>query len=210
MTGHQIHLHAVDDTTGDERRGRPERRSATPNAAPTTPIHTGVGPDDAEPATAAQVAVRPFAVGDLPALGNMLSRCSDDTIRARTLGGSRAFARRELEELPLRERQATRAAWLDGRMIGVASLLFDMGEAEIAVLVEDTWQRRGVGTALAGHLREVALLHRVRAVHATVGVTTVGALLLLHRNCPGVDLSPPADGLITATWPLPIPPEESR
>ena len=156
---------------------------------------------------AAPIAVRAFAIGDLPALGTMLSRCSDDTLRARTLGGSAAAARRILEELPLRERQATVGAWHGQRMVGVASLLFTGSRAEIAVLVEDTWQRRGVGTALARSLLDTAVHHRVHAVLATVAVTNVGALLVLHRSCPGAQLSPPRDGLLTATWPLTPPPE---
>jgi GNAT superfamily N-acetyltransferase len=40
-------------------------------------------------------------------------------------------------------------AWLGGRCVGLASLhAVDQTSAEMAVLVEDEWQQRGVGSAL--------------------------------------------------------------
>ena len=53
-----------------------------------------------------------------------------------------------------RTRGQSIVAGYDGQVVGLANLMFtsDPGIAEMAFLIEDRWQGRGLGTALAGML----------------------------------------------------------
>lgn len=55
----------------------------------------------------------------------------------------------------------------DGRLVALAHLMWDGDSAELAVLVEDAWQRRGLG---------LDLLRRMAALAAEAGVATVYAV----------------------------------
>lgn len=102
--------------------------------------------------------VRPAVPGDLPALRAFTDRCSFDTLYRRFHGATGTPLRRELE------RAATtgegRRSWVavaGGHVRGVATLAVGRsGEAEVAFLVEDAWQRRGLGRALARRLASEA------------------------------------------------------
>ena len=95
--------------------------------------------------------IRPAVPDDLPALRDLTARCSFDTLYRRFHGATGAPLRRELA------RAATSAdghrSWVavaGGQVRGVATLAVGRsGQAEVAFLVEDAWQRRGLGRALA-------------------------------------------------------------
>jgi N-acetylglutamate synthase-like GNAT family acetyltransferase len=95
--------------------------------------------------------VRPARPGDLPALDALAARCSFDTLYRRFHGATGTPLRRELA----RTASSTdgHRSWVavrDGEVRGVATLAVGRsGQAEVAFLVEDAWQRRGVGRALA-------------------------------------------------------------
>lgn len=75
---------------------------------------------------------------------------------------------------------AVLAVWRDyhGEVpLGVGRYTRHDGEAEIAVVVRDDWQRRGVGTTLLRHLIDVAEKHGIRALTAEV---TIGNEAMLH------------------------------
>jgi GNAT superfamily N-acetyltransferase len=113
--------------------------------------------------------IRPARPSDLPALGALAERCSFDTLYRRFHGATGTPLRRELA------RAATASddhrSWVavaDGDVRGVATLARSRaGDLEVAFLVEDAWQRRGLGRALA---RQVSLAAR-RAGHG--GVTAL-------------------------------------
>jgi GNAT superfamily N-acetyltransferase len=60
------------------------------------------------------------------------------------------------------------AAWVDGQCVGLASLHAEDGVGEVAVLVEDSWQRRGVGSLLMRALVRAARRRGLVALHADV------------------------------------------
>jgi GNAT superfamily N-acetyltransferase len=63
----------------------------------------------------------------------------------------------------------TLLAWNNSRCVGAATLgVGATGVLELAVLVEDAWQRRGIGTLLAESLLERAWASGVTTVHADV------------------------------------------
>ncbi|NJQ04340.1 GNAT family N-acetyltransferase [Streptomyces lonarensis] len=126
----------------------------------------------AAPPTAAPVAapagivLRPAGPAELAAAGAMHDRCSEESL-ARRYHGPPGEASRYLPHLLGPHHGRSVAAWsADGRLVGLGHLLWDGDEAEVALLVEDAWQRRGVGTALLSELLALAALSGRRTVYA--------------------------------------------
>jgi GNAT superfamily N-acetyltransferase/acyl-CoA thioesterase len=114
------------------------------------------------------VALRPAAASDTEAVVAMVARCSRTTLIHRFHGLSDGAAYFEGQ---LRDRPSDRAllAWVGSTCVGVATLgVGATGVADLAVLVEDAWQRRGIGTRLTESLLDEAAANGLRIVHADV------------------------------------------
>jgi len=104
--------------------------------------------------------IRPIRADDLDAMLDMWSRLSEETIRMRFFA-PRKMDREEMRHFTEIDYQTRFAlvAESGGQIIGVSRfdrLEEDPSTAEFAVLVEDAWQNRGVGTALLRALLEPA------------------------------------------------------
>jgi GNAT superfamily N-acetyltransferase len=111
--------------------------------------------------------LRPSAP-NLEAVLAMLARCSRRTLFHRFHGFSDGVA---YYGALLRNRPAdqTLLAWHGSTCVAVASLgVGATGIFHLEVLVEDDWQRRGIGTRLAASLLDNARARGVRRVHADV------------------------------------------
>jgi GNAT superfamily N-acetyltransferase len=98
------------------------------------------------------IRLRPLSDVDGPALLELLDRCSAPTLYERFFTGTPDAARRHVRTLLTDPDGYTVVAERFG-MAGFGSLFFDgPDEAEIALLVADGYQGRGIGTALAEHL----------------------------------------------------------
>lgn len=76
-------------------------------------------------------------------------------------------------------------AWSGDRCVGLASLALDQdGSVHIGVLVEDSWQRRGAGSALVATLVERARARRLPSLVADVLADDHFILRLLARIGP--------------------------
>lgn len=75
------------------------------------------------------------------------------------------------------------AADSDGELIGVARYAYDgrADEAEIAIVIEDRWQGRGLGTLLLGELIEYAKRKGLRRFRAYVLAENVRMVKLVRR-----------------------------
>ncbi|HET7018205.1 MAG TPA: GNAT family N-acetyltransferase [Streptosporangiaceae bacterium] len=96
------------------------------------------------------VHIRRAVAGDRPALTEMLTRCSDQTRARRFHKFVRSFPEPYLTDA-LAEQAAHFAllAQADNGVVALASCVTDgPGRAEFAVLIEDIWQRAGLGTRL--------------------------------------------------------------
>ncbi|WP_234438528.1 GNAT family N-acetyltransferase [Streptomyces sp. NRRL S-340] len=118
--------------------------------------------------------VRRAGPGDLAAALRMHERCS-----ARTLGlryhGPVADADRYLNHLLSPRFGRTLAAQTaSGRIIGLGHLLWDGDETEVALLVEDEWQRRGIGAELLGRLVDMAAEAGCASVYAVTQAANTG------------------------------------
>ena len=81
-------------------------------------------------------------------------------------------------------RMAIVALGSNGALIGVARYVYDdpSHEAEIAIVVEDSWQSRGLGTLLLGDLLAYADGKGIRRFRAYVLADNVRMLSLLRRS----------------------------
>lgn len=94
--------------------------------------------------------------GDVEAAAGLHARCSVRTLEQRYRGPA-ADADAYLPHLLAPHFGQSLAAWsAPGRMVALGHTLWDGDEAEVALLVEDAWQRRGVGAGLLRRLVSVA------------------------------------------------------
>ncbi|GHJ49535.1 hypothetical protein Cs7R123_68770 [Catellatospora sp. TT07R-123] len=115
-----------------------------------------------------EVALRPAGAHDLGAVDAMHGRCGERSLYLRYLCGTRGPGRSRLARLLTPARGVSMVAEVaaaDGpHVVAVANLVGEGETAEIALLVEDGWQRRGIGTALLRRLVGLAAPSGFRSV----------------------------------------------
>jgi GNAT superfamily N-acetyltransferase len=151
---------------------------------------------------ATEVRVRPAVADDLTAISAMHGRCSSRSRQRRYLTATAGPSPSQLARLTDPTRGVTLVALADdGRLVAMANLVAEGDLGEVAVLVEDAWQRRGLGTALLRRL----VAHGTRAGYAALVAHTYAdnrpMLSALRRLGPFGDVD--RDGaLLTVTLPL--------
>ncbi|MGP4111843.1 GNAT family N-acetyltransferase [Streptomyces sp. 4N509B] len=106
-----------------------------------------------------QIRLRDASPADLDAARALHQRCSPTSLNQRYVGGHREADSYLGHLLHHRHGHTLAAHTPTGELVGLAHLLWDTADddaAEIALLVADAWQRRGVGTALLAHLLRLA------------------------------------------------------
>ncbi|MBO4254394.1 GNAT family N-acetyltransferase [Streptomyces griseorubiginosus] len=126
------------------------------------------------------ITVRRADTRDLEAAREMHERCS-----ARTLGlryhGPVGDADRYLNHLLNPRFGRTLAVQTaSGRIVGLGHLLWDGDETEVALLVEDKWQRRGVGAELLRRLVGMALAAGCESVYAVTQASNTGMVAAMR------------------------------
>ncbi|MFB4309919.1 GNAT family N-acetyltransferase [Actinomadura sp. GTD37] len=118
-----------------------------------------------------QVVVRPIERRDLDAVRALHERCSLDSRRLRYFSPMPCPPRRTIERFCDPAHGLTLVAeGADGSLLALAHLIhvLDPGVAEVAFLVEDAWQGRGLGRGLAELLLVLARDRGLVEVRATV------------------------------------------
>jgi acetyltransferase len=174
-----------------ETPSAPGRRKATPAVAKIAAREGAPYPREFESvvrlASGAIVRVRPIRPDDEKRLVSLFERLSPRTVYQRFFTTYRRLPSawyRDFANVDYRTRMALVAEDLDGvRLHGVARWepTASPDAAEIAVVVEDEWQRRGVGTTLLEHLFAAARRRGITRVHADVLAENEGMLRLLRR-----------------------------
>jgi GNAT superfamily N-acetyltransferase len=137
--------------------------------------------DEAEPTRT--VSVRELSTGDAAGVVAMVGRCGPETLYRRFLGPRRDAAEVLAAELRRgRLRGCALGAVAGGRLVGVASLAAAVETWEAAVMVEDAWQGRGVGRALARRLAAAAAERGADTVRLVTLVETATAVRALVRD----------------------------
>ncbi|MBC9729589.1 GNAT family N-acetyltransferase [Streptomyces sp. TRM68367] len=126
------------------------------------------------------ITVRRADTRDLDAALEMHGRCSERTLKMR-YHGPVSDADRYLNHLlsPRFGRTlAVRAA--SGRVVGLGHLLWDGDETEVALIVEDAWQRRGIGGELLRRLVRMAVEAGCGSVYAVTQSANTGMVAAMR------------------------------
>ncbi|MFE0651465.1 GNAT family N-acetyltransferase [Streptomyces sp. NPDC059534] len=127
-----------------------------------------------------EITVRRADQRDLAAARAMHDRCS-----ARTLGlryhGPVGDANRYLDHLLSPRFGRTLAVQTtSGRLVALGHLLWDGDETEVALMVEDDWQRRGIGSELLGRLVAMAEEAGCDSVYAVTQSSNTGMVAAMR------------------------------
>ncbi|MEU1515530.1 GNAT family N-acetyltransferase [Streptomyces sp. NPDC005811] len=126
------------------------------------------------------ITVRRADTGDLDAAREMHERCSPRTL-GRRYHGPVGDADRYLNHLLSPRFGRTLAVWTpSGRIVGLGHLLWDGDETEVALLVEDQWQRRGVGRELLERLVAMAVEAGCASVYAVTQSSNTGMVAAMR------------------------------
>ncbi|MFE2431733.1 GNAT family N-acetyltransferase [Streptomyces sp. NPDC059373] len=128
-----------------------------------------------------EITIRRAGPEDLAAASAMHDRCSPATL-AQRYHGPVGDAHRYLEHLlSPRFGQTLAVETASGRIVALAHLLWDGDENEVAVLVEDGWQRRGIGVELLRRLTDMAAGANRDSVYAVTQATNTGMVATMRR-----------------------------
>ncbi|MEU7135705.1 GNAT family N-acetyltransferase [Streptomyces sp. NPDC046261] len=121
-----------------------------------------------------EITVRRADAADLGPARAMHDRCSNATLNRR-YHGPVTDADRYLRHLLSPRFGRTLAAYTaSGRLVALGHLLWDGNETEVALLVEDDWQRRGVGGELLRRLIAMAGEAGCESVYAVTTASNTG------------------------------------
>lgn len=131
------------------------------------------------------LSLRQVRESDAPALRDLHRRCSAETVRNRYFAGMAELSPHMLRVFCDPERGLTLAVRPQGgeEPIALGHLMYtlDPGVGEIAFLVEDSWQGRGVGAALARALTVIAADWGLAEVRAETTLANTAMLRVMRR-----------------------------
>ncbi|AXE25389.1 GNAT family N-acetyltransferase [Streptomyces globosus] len=127
-----------------------------------------------------EITVRRADGSDLAAARAMHDRCSERTLGLR-YHGPVADADRYLDHLlGPRFGRTLAATTASGRLIALGHLLWDGDETEVALLIEDEWQRRGIGSELLRRLVAMAVEAGCGSVYAVTQASNTGMVAAMR------------------------------
>ncbi|WP_406735455.1 GNAT family N-acetyltransferase [Streptomyces sp. NBC_01108] len=127
-----------------------------------------------------EITVRRADQGDLGAARAMHDRCSERTLRLRYHGPVRDADRYLDHLLSPRFGRTLAVQTASGRLVALGHLLWDGDETEVALLVEDEWQRRGIGSGLLGRLVALAIEAGCESVYAVTQSSNTGMVAAMR------------------------------
>ncbi|MFJ9461222.1 GNAT family N-acetyltransferase [Kitasatospora sp. NPDC101447] len=151
--------------------------------------HPHHGPTDRAPEAPSRLSLpdgtelllRPADPADKAAALAMHGRCSPAALRLRYHGPVRDADRYLDHLLDPRHGHSLAVTAPDGRIVALGHLMWDDDEAELAVLVEDAWQRRGLGVALLRRLSETARAAGIGTAYAVTHAANTGLIAAMRR-----------------------------
>ncbi|MFF6915048.1 GNAT family N-acetyltransferase [Streptomyces sp. NPDC012466] len=138
------------------------------------------GRDELTLAEGSDITVRRADTRDLEAARAMHERCSPHTLKLRYHGPVRDADRYLNHLLGPRHGRTLAVQTASGRIVGLGHLLWDGDETEVALLVEDAWQRRGIGAQLLGRLVGMAAEAGCSSVYAVTQASNTGMVAAMR------------------------------
>ncbi|MXM64156.1 GNAT family N-acetyltransferase [Streptomyces sp. HUCO-GS316] len=126
------------------------------------------------------ITVRRADAGDHEAAKAMHDRCSSRTLSMRYHGPVGDADRYLNHLLSPRFGRTLAVHTTSGRIVGLGHLLWDGDETEVALLVEDDWQQRGIGTELLGRLVAMAVEAGCESVYAVTQASNTGMVAAMR------------------------------
>ncbi|WP_411102364.1 GNAT family N-acetyltransferase [Streptomyces sp. cmx-4-9] len=127
-----------------------------------------------------EITVRRADGSDQAAARAMHDRCSERTLSLR-YHGPVADADRYLEHLlSPRFGRTLAATTASGKLVALGHLLWDGDETEVALLIEDDWQRRGIGSELLRRLLAMAVEAGCDSVYAVTQSSNTGMVAAMR------------------------------
>ncbi|MFB4426065.1 N-acetyltransferase family protein [Streptomyces sp. QL37] len=127
-----------------------------------------------------EITVRRADRADLDAALAMHGRCSEQTLGLRYHGPVRDADRYLDHLLSPRFGRTLAVQTASGRLVALGHLLWDGDETEVALLVEDDWQRRGIGSELLGRLVALAVEAGCESVYAVTQAHNTGMVAAMR------------------------------
>ncbi|MGF0173235.1 GNAT family N-acetyltransferase [Streptomyces sp. Marseille-Q5077] len=126
------------------------------------------------------ITVRRADTGDVRAAKEMHERCSTRTLGMRYHGPVGDAGRYLNHLLSPRFGRTLAVQTASGRIVGLGHLLWDGDETEVALLVEDAWQRRGIGSELLRRLVGMAVEAGCESVYALTQSSNTGMVAAMR------------------------------
>ncbi|AXL87426.1 GNAT family N-acetyltransferase [Streptomyces sp. CB09001] len=126
------------------------------------------------------ITVRRADTRDVPAAKAMHERCSERTLGMRYHGPVGDADRYLNHLLSPRFGRTLAVQTASGRIVGLGHLLWDGDETEVALLVEDGWQRRGIGSELLARLVAMAADAGCESVYAITQASNTGMVAAMR------------------------------
>ncbi|WP_328883082.1 GNAT family N-acetyltransferase [Streptomyces sp. NBC_00299] len=126
------------------------------------------------------ITVRRADTGDVRAAKEMHERCSTRTLGMRYHGPVGDADRYLNHLLSPRFGRTIAVQTASGRIVGLGHLLWDGDETEVALLVEDAWQRRGIGSELLRRLVGMAVEAGCESVYAVTQSSNTGMVAAMR------------------------------
>ena len=155
-----------------------------------------------------EITVRRAGPEDRTAALAMHERCSPATLALRYHGPMADTDRYLTHLLSPRFGQSLAVETASGRLVALGHLLWDGDENEVALIVEDEWQRRGIGAALLRRLVEMAVEAGRDSAYAVTQSTNTGMVATMRELGLPLDYQV-EDGTLVITASLPsVPPAD--
>ncbi|MCY0917098.1 GNAT family N-acetyltransferase [Streptomyces sp. H27-G5] len=127
-----------------------------------------------------EITVRRADGSDLSAARAMHDRCSERTLGLRYHGPIGDADRYLGHLLSARVGRSLAATTASGKLVALGHLLWDGDETEVALLIEDDWQRRGIGSELLRRLLSMAVDAGCDSVYAVTQASNTGMVAAMR------------------------------
>ncbi len=154
-----------------------------------------------------QIFFRPVKPTDEPALSEMLYSLSRESLRTRYFTSTMTFPHKDVQKLTNIDYRNDLAIvgvvpgpGGEEEIVAIAQYFLDpkTQAAEVAFIVQDEWQKRGMGTFLLKYITEIARKRGVKKFYAKVLPTNRPMLAIFHNS--GFRVSTEFDGEVHSIW----------